>query len=71
MKNCVLKLHHNLFLLLMIVLFVSFNIGCIYLVKMGELYMLLPMVVVDTVVVVQIIGMIRRDLQQYIEGDEK
>ena len=71
MKNCVLKLHRDLFLLLMIVLFVSFNIGCIYLVKMGELNMLLPMVVVDTVAVVQIIRMIRGDLQQYIEGDEK
>ena len=56
---------------LMIVLFVSFNIGCIYLVKMGEVHMLLAMAVVDTVAVVQMTGMIRGDFQQSIEGDEK
>ena len=45
---------------LMIVLFELFNVGCIYLVKMGELDMLLAMAVVDTLSVVQITGMIRR-----------
>ena len=61
----------NWILKLMIVLFVLFNTGCIYLVKMGELHMLLPMIVVDTLAVVQITGMIKGHFQQSIEGDEK